>query len=439
MINRILITIKKIIPSGVFRRLQPVYHWLMNFAAAVFYRFPSEKLIVVGVTGTTGKTTVVYLIAQMLSSAGIKTGYTSTALFGDGSCEWLNDSKMTMLGRFQTQKMLRQMVKNGCCVAVVETTSEGIKQFRHRFINYDICVFTGIYPEHIESHGSFENYKAAKLKLFEHLSGCRRKKTPRGCSLKKRIGKTIIVNADDEYAEEFLDFPVDEKISVRSPEAEQTLRGLEFDLPFGFVKLKLRGKFNALNAALAAAVGKTLGLDDRQIIDGLEKVENIPGRLEKIEDPKRGFAAIVDYAFEPVALEKLYETVEIFRPKRIIHVLGGTGGGRDRARRKVMGRLAGNKADLVVITDEDPYDEDPRSIIDEVFAGVVENQKKKEGENCWRIDNRAEAIRFALTSAQEGDLVLITGKGCERGIVVADGRQIPHDDRQVVRDFIAGK
>ncbi|MCK4553445.1 hypothetical protein KAU19_00590, partial [Candidatus Parcubacteria bacterium] len=157
--DKILNKIKKLIPKKIFKTLQPAYHFLLSWFSAVWYRVPSEKLIVIGVTGTTGKTTCVYLIAKVLESAGYRVGYTSTAMFGDGEKEWLNDKKMTMAGRFFTQKILRQMVRNKCQYAIIETTSEGIVQYRHRFINYDILIFTGLYEEHIDSHGSFENYK----------------------------------------------------------------------------------------------------------------------------------------------------------------------------------------------------------------------------------------------------------------------------------------
>ena len=166
---KILNTIKRLIPKKIFKAFQPIYHYLMAWLAALIYGFPSEKLIVIGVTGTTGKTTSTYLIAKTLENAGLKVGFTSTAMFHNGKKEWLNDKKMTMVGRLFTQKMLRDMVKNGCQYAIVETTSEGVVQYRHRFINYDWLVFTGLYPEHIESHGSFQKYNEAKGQLFAHL------------------------------------------------------------------------------------------------------------------------------------------------------------------------------------------------------------------------------------------------------------------------------
>ena len=205
--NQIFIIIKKIIPQRLFKALQPIYHYVLNFVAALVFGFPSNKLTVVGVTGTTGKTTVVYMTAEILKNTGRRVGYTSTAMFSDGQNEWLNDKKMTMLGRFFTQKMLRKMVKNKCDVAIVETTSEGIVQYRHRFINYDVILFTGLYPEHIDSHGSFENYKKAKQKLFTHIGKCKKKKI---CG--KKDCKTIIVNLDDEHAQDFLKFNADYKI-----------------------------------------------------------------------------------------------------------------------------------------------------------------------------------------------------------------------------------
>ncbi|HHH12427.1 MAG TPA: UDP-N-acetylmuramyl-tripeptide synthetase, partial [Candidatus Moranbacteria bacterium] len=429
--ERLLVLVKKALPSSWLKFLRPPYHYLLSFLAALLYGFPSRRMLIIGVTGTTGKTTVVYMIARMLREAGIKTGYTSTAMFGDGEREWLNERKMTMSGRFFTQKILRKMLENGCKAAVVETTSEGIVQFRHRFIDYDLCVFTGIYPEHIQSHGSFDAYKAAKLELFAHLARTRVKEFPAG----EIFPKTIVANADDGHYREFIDFPVERKIGVSHPAVEFSEKGVSFVFEGEKINLSLLGEFNAFNAALAAAVGRAAGLSVAQIKKGLESIEGIPGRLERLViSPK--VTALVDYAFEPVALEKLYQTVGVFGADRIIHILGGTGGGRDRDRRPVMGALAAAKADAVIVTNEDPYDEDPRAIIDEVFAGAVENSRKKEGKDIWRIDNRAEAINFGLrkalemSSAGEKVLVLITGKGCETSICVRDGEKIPHDDRR---------
>ncbi len=476
--------IKKLIPRRLFRALQPVYHFILSFVAVFFHGFPSDRLIVIGVTGTTGKTSTVYLLARALRAMGYKVGYTSTAMFSDGEKEWLNDKKMTMVGRFFTQRMIRTMAKNGCEFAIIESTSEGIRQFRHRFINFDLLLFTGLYPEHLESHGSFEAYKIAKGRLFGHLSFCRtkyindQKKVVRPKSeLQKlslnRVKKTIIVNGDDENSPYFSSFWSERKIAFLNGHpgevdlgkfSEAIAKDLELffynnaetsatGTSFSFfplmrsanqkdfdaekileqkVNLKLLGVFNAQNATavLAICAGLDLSLKKAQI--GLEEVSGLVGKMERI-DAGQNFMVVVDYAFEPRALEKLYETMELIPHQRTIHVLGSTGGGRDSARRPILGRLAGEKADLVIVTNEDPYDDDPQEIIDAVATGA-EEAGKIIGEDLIKILDRREAIRRAFEEAREEDLVLITGKGGEQFICLKNGEKIPWDDRLVARE-----
>ena len=474
--DKLLIKIKKLIPTKLFKALQPAYHFLLGWIAALWYGNPSEKIIVIGVTGTTGKTTCVYLIAKALEADGIKVGYTSTAMFNDGEREWLNDKKMTMVGRFFSQRMLKQMVNNGCQYAIIETTSEGVVQYRHRFINYDILVFTGLYAEHIESHGSFENYKLAKGKLFEHL---KRGKTKYADDLKlvnkvssnmkkidnNRVKKTIIYNADDEHAGYFSSFWSEQKIGFWLKNIEKPLQpagenlkliiygdinmdqtGTSFNLYTEEImegnankiktkiNLQLLGDFNATNAMTAICVGLSQDLSLTEIKRGIEQVTGIPGRLERI-DEGQDFTVIVDYAFEPKALIKLYDTVKHLPHNKIIHILGSAGGGRDVARRPKLGQIAGENADVVIITDEDPYDEDPEIIIDQVSLGV-EKTGKKIDENLFKILNRREAIKKALIMAKTRDIILLTGKGSEQAICVANGEKITWDDRAVVRGLL---
>lgn len=467
--------IKSLIPNKLFKALQPPYHFLMNLAAALWYRFPSNRLIVIGVTGTSGKTSVVYMIARLLNDAGYKAGFTSTSVFSDGNREWLNDKKMTMPGRFFIQRLLRNMVKNNCRYAVVETTSQGIEQFRHLFINYDILVFTNLYPEHIEAHGSFERYRAAKGKLFAHLHDCRTKYineehqiTKPSSQLKKldlnRVLKTIIVNGDDDNADYFLNFPAEAKMAyslnaqvsvaslsgkmnseaiikdftlVRGSNVETGGTGTKLLIDGQPVSLKLLGDYNAANALAAAAVGLNQKLSLAQIKSGLEGIRGLAGKMEII-DAGQNFTVIVDYSFEPEAMIKLYQTVEFIPHNRIIHVLGSAGGGRDKARRPILGSLAAKYADLIVITNEDPYDEDPLQIINQVAAGA-ENAGRELNQTLFKILDRREAIKKALELAQEGDLVLLTGKGAEQFICVEKGRKIPWDEREIVREEIVEK
>ncbi len=454
--------IKKIIPRKLFKALQPGYHYLLNLLAAIVYRFPSNDLIVIGVTGTTGKTTSTYLIAKTLENAGFKTGFTSTAMFNDGQREWMNDKKMTMVGRFFTQKILRNMVKNACRYAIVETTSEGIVQFRHRFINYDILVFTGLYEEHIESHGSFDNYKNAKGKLFEHLSRCQYKYVDNGkkvmgsiSGIKKieleRVKKIIIANGDDKYAEYFLGFKADQKIYYKQAETKNnpsakdaipyvyevkdaSAGGTIFEIDNMKIVLKLLGTFNVANSMNAYCVASAQGISKQSIKEGLESIPGVAGRLEGIFEGQ-DFGVIVDYAFEPKALTKLYETLKLIPHKRVIHVLGSTGGGRDVARRPILGKIAGEKADIVIVTNEDPYDDDPALIIDQVALGA-ENVGKKEDIDLFKILDRRDAIKKAIDSAESGDIVLLTGKGNEQAICVANGEKITWDDRAIVRGIL---
>ena len=433
----------------------------MAWFAALVYGFPSEKLIVIGVTGTTGKTTSVFLIAKMLEGLGYKVGYTSTAMFNDGKKEWMNDKKMTMVGRFFTQKMIRSMYRNKCQFAIVETTSEGIVQFRHRFINYDTVVFTGLYPEHIESHGSFENYKEAKGRLFSHLKKCKYKFTDNekrviaaDKGMKKidleRVKKTIVANGDDEHKDYFLSFPADKKIIftknsessggetewkiVRYGDIVPGKNGVSFVVAGNKIDLKLLGGFNADNAMTAVGVGVSLEEKYDRIREGLESIKGTPGRLERI-DEGQDFTVIVDYAFEPGAVKKLYETINAIPHNNIIHVLGSTGGGRDVARRPVLGEIAGEKATYVIVANEDPYDDDPQTIIDQVAIGA-ERKGKKQDKDLFKIMDRRLAIKKALELAKSDDVVIITGKGNEQAICIANGEKIPWDDRLVTRELL---
>ncbi len=398
--------------------------------AAFLYRFPSRKLVVIGVTGTSGKTTTVEWIGRIIEHAGDRVGWATTNSFKIGAKEAINDTKMTMLGRFKTQKMLRQMVKAGCKYAVIETSSQGIAQYRHKGISYDLALLTNLWPEHIEAHGGFENYKKAKGKLFAHCS------------------KTHVVNVGSEHAEYFLKFKADKKygfsvtkneqvkntIPVIAEKIKATASGSSFTIKDQKFHLAPIGLHNIENATGAIAATLALGFDIKLIADAVARLPVVPGRLETI-DEGQNFTVIVDYAFEPVALSKLFETVDMFDHKRIIHVLGSTGGGRDIAPRPIKGRLSAERADVTIVTNEDPYDDDPQEIIDQVAAGALE-VGSHEGEDLYRILDRAEAIEKALMMADRGDVVLITGKGSEPVMAVKNGKTVPWDDRAEVRKVL---
>ena len=390
--------------KGLIKKFTPwfllsFYHYCLAAIGAFFYGFPSEKLVVIGVTGTSGKSTVVELSSLILETAGFKIASLSSLKFKIKDKEWENKLKMTMPGRMKIQRFLKQALKSGCKYAVLEVTSEGIKQYRHKFINFNTAVFTNLSPEHIESHGSFEKYRAAKRELFKATPGIH------------------IINIDDNNAEYFWKIPAEKKISYSLKEA-----GF---LPKDF---KLFGRFNLYNALAATKVGLAQGVSLETCQRALEKIKVIPGRMEIIV--KEPFKIIVDYAHTPAALEQVYKTLRSTKREtegaKLICVLGSCGGGRDKWKRPVLGKIASQYCDKAIITNEDPYNEEPMDIINQV-AGDTKAEK---------ILDRKEAIRKALSLAIPGDVVIITGKGSEPWMCVKNNKKIPWSDKKIVLDFL---
>ena len=418
--------IKKISPSFLFG----AYHWCRSYLAALSYGWPAKKLVVIGVTGTKGKSTTSLMVWHILQNLGHKTGLVSTAQLAVGNEVWINDLKMTMPGRNNLQKLFKRMVQSGCTHVVVETSSEGLAQWRHIGIPYQVAVFTNLAPEHLESHGSYENYRAAKGRLFG--------------SLKKNNNSVAVVNLDDKEADYFLNFPASQKIGFTVNAAnnklvdavliakikEVTPRSATFVVNNLPANLSVGGEFNIENALAALGAITSLGIPLAKAISSLESFLGAPGRLEFI-NVGQNFKVVVDYAHTPESLEAIYK---ILKPEgKLIAVLGSCGGGRDKAKREVLGKLAGTYADLVFITNEDPYDEDPRIIMEAVAAGTKQAGKIL-GEDLWIVPERRQAIHEALSKAQANDVVIITGKGSEQWLCVAHNQKIPWDDRKVVRE-----
>jgi len=390
--------IKKFIPPFLLNW----HHFILAFLGSLIYRFPSRELKIIGITGTNGKTTTAEMISKILEEAGYKVASLSSIKFKIGDKEWPNILKMTMPGRFKIQKFLRQAVNSGCQYVVLEVTSEGILQHRHKFINFEVVVFTNLSSEHIERHGSFENYRAAKGKLFQATKNIH------------------IINRDDPNADYFLQFPAAKKILYSLKDKSSLLHSI-----------RLLGEFNIYNALAAVQASLSQGIDLEICQRAVEKIEGIPGRMELvISEP---FKVFVDYAFTPVALEKVYQTVRSNltsqASSKMICVLGACGGGRDKWKRPILGEIAAKYCDEIIVTNEDPYDEDPLEIIEQVASGITNYELR-----IMKILNRREAIRKALELANPKDLVIITGKGCEPWICIAGGKKIPWDDRQVIRE-----
>jgi UDP-N-acetylmuramoyl-L-alanyl-D-glutamate--2,6-diaminopimelate ligase len=389
--------IKKFIPKF----LLSWYHFLLAFLGALIYRFPGYKIKVIGVTGTNGKSTTVEFITKIFEEAGIKIASQSSIRFKIGDKERPNTYKMTMPGRFFIQKFLRQAVNAGCKYAVIEVTSEGIKQFRHKFINFDVAVFTNLAKEHIESHGGFENYKKAKSRLFQGSKNIH------------------IINIDDKNSDYFLQFPAKKIYTFGLEKADISLKNAHFNL-------KLSGDFNIYNALAAISVGASYGIDLKICEKAVEKIVEMPGRMQWII--KEPFGVCLDYAFVPDALEKVYKNLKEMagnRPdSRLICVLGACGGGRDKWKRPVLGKIASQYCDKIIVTNEDPYDENPEEIINQVAEGA--------GAKAEKISDRRGAVKKALEYASPGDTVILTGKGCEPWICLAGGKKMAWDEKKVV-------
>lgn len=442
--SSILRVAKKIIPEPLVAVGRPVYHFILAWWGAVYYRFPSEEMIVIGVTGTNGKTTVVHLLSDILSASD-KTAHLSSVSFRIGSEEKINTYKMTLPGRLFVQHFLRQAADAGCKYVVLEITSEGIAQSRHRFINFDIAVFTNLSQEHIERHGSFARYRQAKQELFRATASSP-KKTVGG----RKVFKAIVVNADDPNADRFTIFDVDEYLGFSSgaplvrdrvgrpiplltyKNVSSSKEGTSFSVNGSLYFMPLFGRFNVENAVASIAVASILKINSHKVREALRVFHGVSGRLEVIS---KNPLVVVDYAHTPAALQNLYQAVhsglEGMAVKKMICVLGSAGGGRDKWKRPELGALADQWCDNVIITNEDPYDENPQEIMRQVAQGVQKN-------DLLIIPDRREAIRKALNMAQKNDAVVISGKGSEPWMMVGKEEKIPWDDRQIVREELEG-
>ena len=402
---------KEIIKKFTPKFLMEFYYFCWALSGATVFGFPgkSKDVKIIGVTGTSGKSTTTDLITRILEKAGHKVASISTVRFKIADKEWENKYKMSMPGRFVIQKLLSQAKKAGCDFVVLEVTSEGIRQFRHKFINFDTAVFTNLTPEHIESHGGFENYRNEKIKLF------------------KATKNTHVINGDDENSKHFYNIPASKKIvfGIKDVKNIDAKNGISFELDGQKFSLNLFGEFNIYNALAAISVARNYGVSLDVCRKALQEgLSGIPGRMEVVADGL--VKIIVDYAHTPAQLEAVYKT---FKGENMVCVLGSCGGGRDKWKRPVLGELAAKYCGEIIITNEDPYDEDPMVIIKEVAATA--------GPKAKIILDRKQAIDEAIKLTKPGDVVIITGKGSEPWMCVEGGKKIPWDDRQIARDSLA--
>lgn len=406
-------SLKKTITSSLPAPLLSAYHFFLAFFAALMYRFPSRYVTVVAVTGTKGKSSTIEFLNAIAEAAGRKTALSSTIRFKMAEKSKPNTKRMTIPGRFFVQRFLSYAAARAD-IAFLEMTSEGARQHRHRFINFDALVFINLAPEHIESHGSYEAYSDAKFELGKQL--VRSSKRPR----------TLVANADDSESGRYLLLALEHVVPF-SLSAAQPYEAKESGGYFTFegrkIQVKLPGEFSLKNALAAASVMRALGYPFEAIARGIESLEKIPGRAEEIHEGQ-AFHVIVDYAHTPDSLRALYGA---YRARRKICVLGSTGGGRDIWKRPVMGAVADEFCENIILTNEDPYDEDPLSIIEGIAQGIKQRTPEI-------IMDRRLAIRRALTEARASDVVLITGKGTDPTIQGPQDSKVPWSDAQVASE-----
>ncbi len=395
----------------LMRLLRPVYHFLLAYLGALYYRFPSRKLVVIGVTGTKGKSSTAEILDAILTQSGKKTALLGTIKFKIGDEVRPNLRKMTMPGRFFVHRFLADAVRAGCTHAVIEMTSEGAKQFRHRGIAMDALIFTNLAPEHIESHGSYEAYRDAKLSIARALASSSKK------------GKWMIADTDDKESHHFLSLAGVTPTPFALSDAQAltvTDHGSSFTWKGVSCESKLGGVFNVRNILAASTAAYVLGISPSDIAQGIRTLERIAGRMDRVE-AGQPYPVVVDYAHTPDSLQAIYQAFEGYER---VCVLGATGGGRDTWKRPVMGKMADTYCAHIILTNEDPYDEDPHHIVEMVREGIGTHQPEI-------IMDRTQAIARAIRVAEglSRPAVLITGKGTDPYIMGPRGEKTPWSDR----------
>jgi UDP-N-acetylmuramoyl-L-alanyl-D-glutamate--2,6-diaminopimelate ligase len=399
------------------------YHFLWAFLGSKVHKYPSKSIFVIGVTGTKGKTTTLEILNSIFETAQKRTAVLSSLRIKIGDFSAKNRTGNSMPGKGYIQKFLRDAVKAKCSYAFIEVTSQGIVAHRHRFVNWNMGIITNLAPEHIESHGSFENYRKAKLDFLKYV-------LKKGGSVfinqdfndsqffQKELGESnvFIYSKNDDWIEKHMSIIYRSKLMNKNPNSEF-----------------LMSDFNKENVAVAVAVAKELGISDRIIEQALISFSGVEGRMDaqRIGD----YVGFVDYAHTPESLEAIYKetkpkpNINCENPK-LVCVLGAAGGGRDKWKRPKMGEIAARYCDDIILTDEDSYDEDVKNIIGEIRDGIKKTNFPQN--HIYEILDRREAIKFAAGLLNPCDVLVTTGKGSEEWIHIANGKKIPWNEKEEV-------
>lgn len=413
--------------------LKNIFHYAIAWLSAIVYRFPSRKLYVLGVTGTKGKSTTLELINAMLEAGGKKTALLSSVRMKVGDDSEKNFTGMTMPGRGFVQRFLRRAANAGCDYALVEVTSQGVLQYRHRFVDFDAALVTNLHPEHIEAHGSFERYRAAKTRFFFDVAH-RSSKANKVFIINDRMegkeyferaangsGKVVPFHRDD-----FIYNELSARYRLDSRAARAMMSGW------------LQSDFNLENVAAAVAFARECGISSDVIFNTLEHFQGVQGRMEYVI--RQPFTVVVDYAHTPDSLEAVYKALSNDGAVKLIAVLGAAGGGRDIWKRAKMGAIAARYCKMIYLANEDPYDESPLEIAENIERGIWEERGRSAVAADYELVlDRREAIGRALKFAKHGDVVVLTGKGSEPWMHLAKKKKIPWNERGVVEELLAAR
>lgn len=422
-------TVKKLIPTKLFRQVEPYGHLIEAVLANVRYGFPSRKMHVIGVTGTNGKTTTTFLIEKMLHEAGYNVGMLSTVANGIGNDIHSQTEHITTAQSGVLQKRLRDFKRAGVQWVVLESSSHSLAQYRTWGVPYEIAVMTNVTNDHLDYHGSFSNYLKAKLRLFDVASNHGRK-----------FG---VVNADDPSAKRFIksvprsttygissgDLRAgDIKLTASHSTFVASINNERYD-----IQINIPGEFNISNSLAAVAVGREIGLTKDQIEKGIAALVGVEGRMTVVS-AGQPFKVIVDFASTPDAFERLFASIRPVTKGKLIAVFGSAGR-RDESKRAVQGEIAGRFSDEIILTEEDDRDVDGAEILKQI-AGGAEKAGKVIGNDIFLIPNRKEAIEFALKrAATSDDTVVLLGKGHEKTIERADGEH-PWNEIEITRKLL---
>lgn len=430
--------VKKFIPVSLFKKIEPYGHWGEAILMQTRAGFPAKNLNVIGVTGTDGKTSTCSIITQMLRENGYKVAMMTTISvdYGDGKGEQPNPTRLTSMGAAQLVRNLQRIKEAGAEWLVLETTSHALAQYRVWGIPYTIAVMTNINHEHLDYHGTFERYRDAKKRLFTLAN-----KNKKGL----RVG---VANADDPSGKLFaaeVTNPILYGIkngNLKAADVNLTPAGSSYSAQIDedeyHIQCHLPGSFNVYNSLAAVGVGRAMGLSQAQIEQGIASISAVEGRMTRV-DEGQDFTVIVDYAHTPESFEKIFNEVKPLAENRL-WVVFGSAGRRDEAKRKTQGEIAGKLCDMVVVTEEDDRDIDGQAILEQIAAGAQAAGKQKD-KNLFLIHEREKAVQYAIDNAQNGDVILLLGKGHEKSILTngpqaAELRHIQQnddDERRVIK------